>query len=363
MIANNAFNVDVRLSSNYSFELRHMNKREWAKCLLGFEDANIYQTWSYSAVRWGKENICHALLKKNNITVSAAQVVVIKTPIFRSGIAYIRWAPLWQRCGHDKDKNVLQQMLGLLFQEFAASRGLLLRIQLPDINNERFNICEIFKMEGFKWICPTEQTLLIDLNPSLDMIQGKMNRSWKRALKKCLKISPVVIQGHSDELFQIFLMLHDELVQRKGHDPGLVVNEYREMQKDLQDALKMQIIICEFDGEPVAAIIGSLINQKGIGLLGATARKGLNNGAYHFLVLKMIEWMKNNGASSFDFGGYDPKLHPGTARFKEGLTREIISYGGRFEAYCNLYSHAIVSSVELYRDLMHKLKFMLFKQV
>jgi lipid II:glycine glycyltransferase (peptidoglycan interpeptide bridge formation enzyme) len=361
MKTNCALNTQKHLGSNYAFKVNYMTKHEWTDCLLGFKDANIYQTWSYGVIRWEEKNIRHVILKKNGITISAAQVLVIKAPILEKGIAYVRWGPVWQQGDRNEEQDALRQMLRALFKEFAISRGLLLRVQLPEINNRSFNMRELFEAEGYNWIGQTEQTILIDLKPSMDTITAKMNRSWKRALKKCRKMAPIVVQGHGDELFQTFLMLHEEMVTRKGHDPGLDVYEYRKIQKDLPDALKMQIMICNFNDKPVAAVIGTLINQKGIALLGATGREGLSSGAYHFLVLKMIEWMKGRGASTFDFGGYDPKLNPGTARFKQGLTMETISYGGRFEAYCNLTSNVIVKSSEQFKNSIRKSKY-IFKE-
>ena len=54
-----------------------------------FDDANIYQTWSYGAVRWGEKNLSHVILKKHNEVVAATQLRIVKISWLGVGIAYI----------------------------------------------------------------------------------------------------------------------------------------------------------------------------------------------------------------------------------------------------------------------------------
>ena len=46
-------------------EIDCVTKAQWSALLNHFEDANIYQTWSYGAVRWGERNLSHLLLKQD----------------------------------------------------------------------------------------------------------------------------------------------------------------------------------------------------------------------------------------------------------------------------------------------------------
>ena len=39
------------LESDYRVETDKIDKEAWSRVLLEFDDANIYQTWSYGAVR------------------------------------------------------------------------------------------------------------------------------------------------------------------------------------------------------------------------------------------------------------------------------------------------------------------------
>ena len=41
------------LAEGYTVKIDQISKDEWSELLPRFDDATIYQTWSYGAVRWG----------------------------------------------------------------------------------------------------------------------------------------------------------------------------------------------------------------------------------------------------------------------------------------------------------------------
>ena len=43
----------------WQVEVDRATPAEWSAMLDLFDDANLYQTWSYGAVRWGRKNLSH----------------------------------------------------------------------------------------------------------------------------------------------------------------------------------------------------------------------------------------------------------------------------------------------------------------
>ena len=43
----------------YQIEVDRVKEAEWSELMSRFDDANIYQTWSYGAVRWQQKNLSH----------------------------------------------------------------------------------------------------------------------------------------------------------------------------------------------------------------------------------------------------------------------------------------------------------------
>ena len=66
-----------------------------------FEDANVYQTWSYGGIRWGKKNLSHLVLKRNDEVVGIAQIRIVRPTKLKFGMAYLRWGPLCHRRGRE----------------------------------------------------------------------------------------------------------------------------------------------------------------------------------------------------------------------------------------------------------------------
>ena len=115
-----------KLSPGYSSEVDSVDKDTWLEILKGFCDTNIYQTWSYDAIRCGGNNISHLILKKNGDVVAAAQVRIVKIPFINLGIAYISWGPLWKLQGEENAIEVFSQSIRALRNEYSCRRGLVL---------------------------------------------------------------------------------------------------------------------------------------------------------------------------------------------------------------------------------------------
>ena len=62
----------------WQVEVDRVTPAEWSSMLDLFDDANLYQTWSYGAVRWGRKNLSHVVLKRNDEVVGIAQLRIVR---------------------------------------------------------------------------------------------------------------------------------------------------------------------------------------------------------------------------------------------------------------------------------------------
>ena len=103
-----------------------------------------------------------------------------------------------------------------------------------------------------------------------------------------------------------------------------------------------EILICEQNGMPVAGIVASAMGDSAIYLLGATSDDGLNAKGAYLLQWTMIQWLKENGFTSYDLGGIDPEGNPGVYHFKKGFSGADVSQLSPFVACENVFSSAVV---------------------
>jgi hypothetical protein len=73
------------LAPGLSVELGTASPEAWAGIIQNFGDANLYQTWPYSAARWGRSRLGHVVLKRGNQILAAAQVIFLKIPVSPRG--------------------------------------------------------------------------------------------------------------------------------------------------------------------------------------------------------------------------------------------------------------------------------------
>ncbi len=88
---------------DFQIEVDRATPAEWSAMLDLFCDANFYQTWSYGAVRWGRKNLSHLVLKRDGEVLGMAQIRIMRPTRFNFGMAYLRWGPVCHRRGRPLD--------------------------------------------------------------------------------------------------------------------------------------------------------------------------------------------------------------------------------------------------------------------
>jgi lipid II:glycine glycyltransferase (peptidoglycan interpeptide bridge formation enzyme) len=328
------------LSPGFTVEIDNVDKEKWSGIIQRFRDANIYQTWSYDAVRFGSSNISHLVLKKDENIVAVAQARIVKVPIIKVGVAYIRWGPIWHLDSEPRDKEVFRQTARALYNEYARKRGLALRLFPVLFGGESDEYIRLMEEEGFTWSPDVrqERTLILDLEPPLSELRKGQKQKWRNCLNQAEKNGLQIIEGHGDGLFEVFIKIYNELLDRKEFLTTTDIAEFRLIQRDLPDEFKMKIMICVDDGKPCAGAICSAIGNTGIYLFGATNKLGMGNKGSYLLQWRIIDWLKNHGCRWYDLHGINPEKNPGTYRFKAGLCGKDgkdVNFLGIFDARRN----------------------------
>jgi len=291
------------LPSGYHVEVDQVAENDWYDILQEFEDASFYQTWAYGAVRWGRDNLSHLVLKRDDTVVAAAQVRIVKLPIVPAGIAYVRWGGFWQRNGEYSSPHVFRYMLRAIREEYAVHRKLYLRMipNILDMNAQLF--VDILQQEGFRqtYFAEVGRTINMDLNYSLKDIRAGMQSRWRNYLKRSEKSDLKIIEASADELYDIFVKMYEQM----HHD------------------------------------------------------KGLKSRGSYLLHWKMMEWLKERGYRWYDLGGIDPINVPGTAQFKYGMAGKTgldIKPIGQFDLCSSFSSGLFVPLLDKLRNVSRHLQ-------
>ena len=149
------------------------------------------------------------------------------------------------------------------------------------------------------------------------------------------------------------LRVAGEMKDRKGYfggDQGELIATH----KELPESLKLKMLVCVYDNEPIAALGWPIIGSIGLPLVGGTGNKALKLNASYLLWWKMIEYYKAHGFRGLDAGGVSEERNPGGYLFKTGLLGKDFDcpnqFIGQFDAWGSRLSQVLFKTVYLMRD-------------
>ena len=141
------------------------------------------------------------------------------------------------------------------------------------------------------------------------------------------------------------------MMARKRFETTVGVDEFRKLQQDLPEPLRMQVFLCEKDSQTLNAIVISAIGDTAIYLLGATAEAGLSLKGAYLLQWSAILWLKSRGCRYYDLGGINPERNPGVYHFKSGFGADEVQQVGAYDLAGSWRSAAFVKAGERFQAL------------
>ncbi len=345
------------VDSVWQVELDRSTPAEWSQMLDLFDDANLYQTWSYGGVRWGEKNLSHLVLKRCGEVLGMAQLRIVRPTRFKFGMAYLRWGPLYERRGRPPDPEVATCMARALEEEYVGKRKLFLRI-LPNAFVGTLRAAVIQSAFGSFTPEPlvadnTYRTLVLDLAPGLDELRKKLDPKWRNKLSGSEKNNLKVIAGNGTEDYRTFCLVYNQMRKRKAFETTVDVEEFGRIQETLAESQRMRILICEDKGVPVAGLVASAMGDSAIYLLGATSDNGLKSKGAYLLQWTLIKWLKEHGVRWYDLGGIDPERNPGVYSFKRGFSGIDVTQINPLVACDSMVSSTIVKAGLAMRRSLH----------
>ena len=332
--------------SLYSYEIDVISKDEWHVLVSGFKDALIEQTWSYADLRWRRGSLSHLIVKRNQDIVAAAQVVVLPLPIIGSGIAFIKFGPIWQKRDRPIVPENLQQAIIFLHQEYVVNQGHFLRIMPSASHASSAEVSNTLLSAGFKRNqIDNPDRYLVDLSYPVDELRKRLKPRWRSKLKKAEKRGLEVIQMEGDKAMKLFMPLYKKMLQRKSFADSSAIVELPEIMMDLPSELKPMGWFCFHHDQCVGGVIISFIGNTALYLFGATDEQGLKVGAGFFMQWEVVNWLREQGVQWYDLGGDNGS--DGLRQFKSGLVGQcgvITPLPGNFDQ-CDRVSSLIMAKL------------------
>lgn len=315
-------------------QIGDLEKGQWDELIQAFDDADLCQTWSYGAARWGDRNLSHLALWQDDRIIGAAQVAIVRLPGLKTGLAYVKWGPMWRRRDLDPDPETLRLLVDSLYTNFISKRGLVLRLMPRAYGSAAEEIRPLLVQAGLRPTAqsPAQRTVRVDLSLPLDELQARLRKSWRTRLRKAqsLGLHLRVTQGLED--FPVFERVYGEMKRQKSFVEASDLPLYPTVQIGLPNAVQLRVVTCWQGDRPLSAHICSAIGDTAISLCGATTPKGRELGASYVMDWSTLEWLKQRQFRWYDLGGAG---NPRVTQYKLGLSGRgpgIVDSVGKWEA-------------------------------
>ena len=230
----------------------------------------------------------------------------------------------------------LQPLLAPL-KAFAASQGVFcVKIESEIVRTPEASLAlEKMGLEKTFVVQPNASTVLIDLAPSADDILMALNQKGRHAIRRAER-DGVTAEAVplTEENMQTMYALLKQTAEGQWHLRGY--EYFKQFWTTFSESGHGQMFFAYVDGQVVAASYGLILGKKAMYKDGCSVRDRTAYGASHLLQWRMMEWMKEHGATLYDLCGTPPSesikdpAHPfsGLARFKTSFNKTVTDYVG-----------------------------------
>lgn len=317
---------------------------EWNQVLTLFRDASIMQTSSYATARWPGSELRHLIVRRGEVIVAAAQILVRRIPLLGGGLAYVHFGPMWRRRDSESIVESLDAAVQCLLQEYVVRRGMLLRIRPTLLPVDGDEVAEVFTTRGFsRHRDASPDRFFVDLGYSPDEVRKGLASRWRYNLKRSQNYKLDVRFSDDQQQLDVFLSLYREMISRKSFDDDSAIAEIPEILANLAKDFRPRLLLCYHDGEAVAGAIISAIGDSALYLFGASSDRALQVCAGYQLHWSAINWLREQGCRWYDLGGDSGSK--GLRQFKAGMvgrSGQIVPLHGDFERCSSIRSRAAV---------------------
>ncbi len=187
---------------------------------------------------------------------------------------------------------------------------------------------------------PNASTVLIDLTPTTDEIIAGLNQKGRHAIRRAERdgVTTRAIDLSDESMRQMFDLLNETAAGR-FESSVRTFDYYKAFWTSLAGQSHGQLFFAYVDDQIVAGAFCMLLGTKGLYKDGASIRERTVYGASHLLQWQAIRWMKEHGATVYDFCGaphssvITDENHPfyGIGRFKTSFNKHVTDYIGCYD--------------------------------
>ena len=301
-------------------QLRSVTPAQWDRLADQFSDVLTEQTGAYNASRWGDSNIECVLFEAGNRLMGGASVIVRRIAALGTGIALVKWGPVWRHSEGGIDMGSYAAIVNALQREYAERRNLHLSIAPPACDQVQDAMCETLLEAGFTEGPKLNAPLRYFVNTAIDeeALLASLDQKWRYNMRKSLKAGLEVAFAEDEADLDDFMKLYREMLARKKFHDHSAIDSLPHMMRDQAPPLRPHIVLVRHEGQPTAGGVFFFAGRTASYMFGASDARALKlraGYAMHWWVAQKL--CAREGIDWYDLGGND--LDAGLHQFKKGF--------------------------------------------
>ncbi len=311
--------ADAKASAN-DVKLGFVSAYEWDKMSRDFADIIPEQLGSFNVGHWGEENLEFLTFRQDLALVGGAVMIVRKIPLTGSGIAILKWGPVFQKLGTKFDVALCEKIIWLIKEEYCRKRNFHLTIMpsaKPDVADKiETTLTELDFVKGAGLAAP--ERYLVNLQDGAEALMTSLDQKWRYNLKKALKNEFEIKIVDPREGLPKFLSLYQQMIERKQFMDASAIDALEKTIYDSPEHARPMMVFVSYEGRVTAGGVFHVMGDMASYMFGATDDRALRLKAGYVLHWWVVEHLcKQEQIQWYDLGGND--LDKGLHQFKKGF--------------------------------------------
>ncbi|MCJ8323025.1 MAG: GNAT family N-acetyltransferase [Rhizobiales bacterium] len=300
-------NMIADIPNKLATEMHYLDGKQWDAIAVDFDDVVHEQVDSFNAARWGEHRCKYFIFKQGDTVIGGGCAIILPAKLLKTGIAIIKWGPLWRHENQQIDLENYRTIVALLMTEFAEKLGLHLTV-MPHADRYSEQICDILTEFGFKNGSSLSAPERYIVNVGIDALEVRKSlaQKWRYHLKKSEKNEFEFEFSTAPEAYDTFMSLYTIMLERKKFFDHSAIYTLKALMATNVAALRPQVVLVSHNGTVTAGGIFDLSGDRAIYLYGATDNRALALKAGYAMHWHIVEYMCEIARiKHYDLGGSD----------------------------------------------------------
>ncbi len=319
---------------------------EWQELISQLPDPHPLQTWAWGEFksRWGWE-MRPTVFRNGPELVAAAMILKRKIPLSPWSMLYAPKGPILDYENADLRQAVLYHLQAIakseraIFIKIDADVPMLTGEGVEEAKKTEPGTSMVRELDQRGWRVSNDQvqfrnTVLYDITRSEEDMLASMKQKTRYNIRLSGRKDVVVRTGTAEDLPEIY-----EMYRVTAERDRFIIRPqayYMDGWKALMEAGHARVLIAEFEGKPLGAMILVHFADRALYMYGASTgdeRKRMPN---YLLQWEAIRWAKQNGNKIYDFWGAPDVFDEsdrmwGVYKFKQGFQGTVSHHIGAWD--------------------------------